>query len=237
MSKKELLNKNDYKFDDLVEIVDILRAPGGCPWDMEQTHQSIRKGLIEETYEVIEGIDASDDEIMTEELGDLILQVVFHASIAKDRNAYDIDKICDGICKKLIYRHPHVFADVSVENSQQVLKNWDELKKKEKGQKSTADELLSVSKALPSLMRTQKLIKKSKTDVEELSSIDNIENMLSKLKNAADVEKEDILGDILFECGKLGNVYKSDLEQVLFDKNDRFCDKKTKNVWNLTVFL
>lgn len=101
--------------------------------DREQNHKSIRKGLIEETYEVVEGIDKSDDKIMCEELGDLLMQVVFHAAIARDENAFDLNDICTGICKKLIYRHPHVFADVSVENSAQVLKNWDELKKAEKG--------------------------------------------------------------------------------------------------------
>lgn len=230
MSKKELLGKKEYKFDDLIEIVDILRAPGGCPWDMEQTHQSIRKGLIEETYEVIEGIDSLDDIIMCEELGDLILQVVFHASIAKDRKAFDIDKICDGICKKLIYRHPHVFADVNVENSDEVLVNWEQLKKKEKGQKTKKEVLESVSKALPSLMRTQKLIKKSEVPFNEKESINKIENLLDKLKTAENNQKEDILGDILFECGSLGNEYKSDLEQVLYNKNDIFCDKIIKNI-------
>ena len=135
MSKKELLTKSNYKFEDLLEIMEILRAPDGCPWDREQTHQSIRKELIEETYEAIEGIDCNSDEMMKEEFGDILLQVVFHANIAKDRNAFNIDDICDGICKKLIYRHPHVFGDIEVENSTEVLKNWDELKKKEKGQK------------------------------------------------------------------------------------------------------
>ncbi len=229
MSKQQLLSKTDYNFDDLVEIVDILRMPGGCPWDMEQTHQSIRKGLIEETYEVVEGIDSSDDDIMCEELGDLILQVVFHASIAKDRKAFDIDKICDGICKKLIYRHPHVFADVNVENSEEVLINWDELKKKEKGQKNKADELLSVSKALPSLMRAQKLIKKSGNECKEKDVIESIENTITQIKSGKS-EKSELISDILFDCAKLGNCYKLDLEQQLYDKNDSFCAENTKNI-------
>jgi len=164
MSKESLLKKENYNFDDLVEVVEILRAPGGCPWDAEQTHQSIRKSLIEETYEVVEGIDKNDDDIMTEELGDLLLQVVFHASIAKGDGRFDLDSICDGICKKLIYRHPHVFSDVVADTSDVVLKNWEELKKKEKGQKNKAEVLNAVSSALPSLMRAQKLIKKSEID-------------------------------------------------------------------------
>lgn len=117
MSKETLLKKESYDFNDLLEVMEILRAPGGCPWDAEQTHSSIRKSLIEETYEVIEGIDKDDAEIMNEELGDLLLQIVFHASIAKDAGRFDINSICDGICKKLIYRHPHVFSDVVADTS------------------------------------------------------------------------------------------------------------------------
>lgn len=230
MSKKELLLKSEYKFDDLLEIMDILRAPDGCPWDREQNHQSIRKELIEETYEAIEGIDSLDDKIMCEEFGDMLLQIVFHANIAKDRGSFDIDDICDGICKKLIYRHPHVFGDVDVENSEQVLKNWDELKKKEKGQQSKADVLLSVSKALPSLMRAQKLVKKSGIECDESKVIENIEALLNDYKTQAKSVKSEILGDILFECAKLGNCEKIDLEKALFDKNDRFCVKNTKNL-------
>lgn len=102
MSKETLISKEKYDFSDLCELIDILRAPDGCPWDREQNHKSIRKGLIEETYEVVEGIDKSDDKIMCEELGDLLMQVVFHAAIARDENAFDLNDICTGICKKLI---------------------------------------------------------------------------------------------------------------------------------------
>ena len=116
MSKKTLTAKEKYDFSDLCELIDILRAPDGCPWDREQTHQSIRKGLIEETYEVVEGIDSSDNKIMCEELGDLLMQVVFHAAIARDESAFDMSDICTGICKKLIYRHPHVFSDVNAKS-------------------------------------------------------------------------------------------------------------------------
>ena len=223
MSKEILLQKENYNFDDLVEIVEILRAPGGCPWDMEQTHKSIRKGLIEETYEVIEGIDKDDPDIMKEELGDLILQVVFHASI--DDN-FDIDGVCDGICKKLIYRHPHVFADTVAETSDVVLKNWDELKKKEKGQKSKAEVLESVSPALPSLMRAQKLVKKSEID-------NGFDEVLANIKAAVcglEEKNPAALSQLLFECARMGNVLDRDLEQDLFDKNDEFCKKICKKV-------
>ena len=117
MSKETLLQKQKYDFDDLVEIMQILRAPGGCPWDAEQTHSSIRRDLLEETYELIEGIDKDDPEIMREELGDVLLQVVFHSDIAKANGNFSIDDVCTDICKKLIVRHPHVFGDVVVSGS------------------------------------------------------------------------------------------------------------------------
>lgn len=223
MSKETLLAKENYNFDDLVEIVDILRAPGGCPWDMEQTHKSIRKGLIEETYEVIEGIDKDDTDIMKEELGDLILQVVFHASID---DKFDIDDVCDGICKKLIYRHPHVFADTVAKTSDVVLKNWDELKKKEKGQKSKAEVMQSVSPALPSLMRAQKLVKKSEIDNDFDEVIANIKSAVADLEG----KNPTAISQILFECARVGNILNRDLEQDLFDKNDEFCHKICKKV-------
>ena len=226
MSKKSLLEKEKYGFDDLCEIIDILRAPGGCPWDREQTHRSIRKSLIEETYEAVEGIDSDDNKIMCEELGDLLLQIVFHAAIARDENAFDMDDICTGICKKLIYRHPHVFSDVSAETSEEVLRNWDELKKKEKGQQTKSDVLQSVSRALPSLMRAQKLSKKSGEQTELSDICDSIAKAAHKLKDETD---DGVLGELLFNAARLGNLKKADLEQVLYDENERFCQKFTKN--------
>lgn len=218
MSKESLLKKENYNFDDLIEVVKVLRAPGGCPWDAEQTHQSIRKGLIEETYEVVEGIDKDDAEILNEELGDLLLQVVFHAVIGEENGRFDINSICDGICKKLIYRHPHVFSDVVAENSEIVLKNWEALKQKEKGQKSKAEVLNAVSSALPSLMRAQKLIKKSEID-------NNRNEIISAIRVCADrLEAGDngALTDVVFECARLANTVSTDLEQDLYNKNDEF---------------
>ena len=230
MTKTELLNKSSYDFNDLLEITELLRAPDGCPWDREQDHKSIRKSLIEETYEVVEGIDKADDKIMCEELGDLLLQIVFHASIAKDEGAFDINNVCDGICKKLIYRHPHVFGNVDAATSDIVLKNWDELKKKEKGQKSKADVLSSVSSALPSLMRAQKLAKKAELEYTENDVIDSIAKLTENIKSAKVCDKETLLSELLFECGKLGNIYKIDLEQALYNKNDSFCAENIKNI-------
>lgn len=227
MSKEQLLKKSEYDFADLCEIIDILRAPDGCPWDREQDHKTIRKGLIEETYEVVEGIDRQDNAIMCEELGDLLMQVVFHAAIAKDERAFDMGDICTGVCKKLIYRHPHVFADVSVSDSQEVLKNWDELKKKEKGQKSQADVLESVSRALPSLMRAQKLSKKSKEQLESDRICDEMISEINILRKTAD---STAMGKLLFNAARLGNSQDWDLENILYDENEEFCRKNAKNV-------
>lgn len=174
MNEIEILkNKSEHKIEDLVEIMRILRAPGGCPWDIEQTHKSIRKNLIEETYEVVEAIDNEDMTLLREELGDLLLQVVFHAQIAKENGYFNFDDVCNDVCKKLIIRHPHIFADVEADTSEKVLENWDKIKMKEKQQKTPVETMDSVSRALPSLMRAEKLASKAakagldKTTLEE----------------------------------------------------------------------
>ena len=121
--------KDSYSFEDLVEIMRLLRSENGCPWDREQTHESIRRNFIEEAYEAVEAIDKKDDANLCEELGDVLLQVVFHARIAEEDSRFDIGDVADGICKKLVLRHPHIFGDVSANTSEEVLRNWDEIKK------------------------------------------------------------------------------------------------------------
>ena len=148
--------KPSYDVSDLVEIVRILRAPGGCPWDREQDHKSIRRDLLEEAYEVAEAIDEESPEHLKEELGDLLLQVVMHARMEEEEGRTDLTGVADGICKKLIYRHPHVFGDVTVTGTGQVLANWDELKKKEKHQDTAADSVDAVARSLPGLWRAER---------------------------------------------------------------------------------
>ncbi len=150
-----------YTFDDLVEIVELLRAPGGCPWDREQTHESIKRNLVEEGYELIEAIDEGKPEKIADESGDLLLQVVFHAIIGKDNREYDINDVTNAICRKLIHRHPHVFGDTEVSGSGEVLQNWDAIKRSDRGQNMITDELRGVSKYLPALMRAEKIQKKA----------------------------------------------------------------------------
>ena len=161
-TKQELLSEDLHNFDSLVSIMSHLRSSDGCPWDREQTHLSIRKCLIEETYEVIEAIDSEDKELMCEELGDLIFQTVFHAQIESECNEFDINDVINGICEKMIRRHPHVFGDTYVEDATSVSMNWDEIKKKEYHAKKPSSEFMSAPLYLPSLIKAQKFHSKAK---------------------------------------------------------------------------
>lgn len=149
----EYKQKDRYTLADFREIVAILRHPGGCPWDQVQTHQSIRRNLLEETYELLEGIDNEDLDLMEEELGDVLMQVLFHASIEEDAGHFSIDDVADRACKKLIFRHPHVFGNVHVECVEQELSIWDELKREEKQHTSYTDTLNAVARTLPATWR------------------------------------------------------------------------------------
>lgn len=151
-------NGDKMLISDLRAITGLLRAPDGCPWDREQTHESIRGNFIEETYEVVEAIDTSDTELLEEELGDVLLQVVFHACIEEEKGGFDFEDVTDGICRKLILRHPHVFGDVNADTTEQVLSNWDKIKQRSKHQTTVTETLSSVAKSLPALMRAEKLI-------------------------------------------------------------------------------
>lgn len=221
------LNKEKFNAYDLVEIVKILRSPGGCPWDKEQTHESIRKDFIEEVYEAIEAIDEKSPEHLREELGDVLLQVVFHCVLETEKGSFNFDDVADEVCRKMIIRHPHVFGDISVDNTDQVLKNWDAIKMQTKSQKTSGQAMDSVSKALPSLMRAEKLIKKAKRngisfdDREELcDEIISRAERLKSLNDPADAEKE--IGSVLFSVVKLSGQMKTDCERSLYDTCDKF---------------
>ena len=140
--------KPHYSYEDFLEVMRLLRAPGGCPWDREQTHGSIRRNFLEETYEVLDALDRDDPRDMCEELGDVMMQVAFHAQIEAERGNFTMDDVVDGVTKKLVYRHPHVFGTVEAETSEQVLVNWEALKRKEKGQATTADAVDCARRAL-----------------------------------------------------------------------------------------
>ena len=153
--------KEKYGYEDMVQIIHLLRSPGGCPWDLEQTHQSIRRNFLEETYEVLEAIDADDPVLMCEELGDVLTQVIFHGDMEQDAGRFTLDDIYDGVCKKMILRHPHIFGDVQVSGSDEVLVNWDAIKRQEKGQATFTDTLAAVAKTLPANWRAEKIQKKA----------------------------------------------------------------------------
>lgn len=217
-----------YTCADLVEIVKLLRAPGGCPWDREQTHASIRRDLLEEAYEVAEAIDEGSPEHLREELGDLLLQVVFHAVLAQEEGQFDLDGVADGVCKKLIYRHPHVFGDVTVGSTVEVLKNWEELKKKEKHQGSQADAVDSVARSLPALWRAEKVQKKAAKvgfDWPDVSgALDKVSEETAELKAAmeGDGDPGEEFGDLLFAAVNVGRFLKLDPEKSLTAATDKF---------------
>lgn len=226
----ELLSKQQYNVYDLVKIVKVLRSENGCPWDKVQTHQSIRNDFLEEVYEVIEAIDCDSPEMLREELGDVLLQVVFHAEIETEKGTFDLDDIANDICKKLIIRHPHVFGDVTADNVDTVLKNWDSIKKETKGQESYSDTLKSVPKVFPALMRAQKLGKRASRAGMDFEGIDDC--FASLKSEAAEIEEAlnmgdqnavaEELGDLLFSCANLSRKLNFDAEELLDKANEKF---------------
>ncbi|MBQ8762595.1 MAG: nucleoside triphosphate pyrophosphohydrolase [Clostridia bacterium] len=227
--------KDSYNIHDLVEIMRLLRAPGGCPWDAEQTHESIKKNLIEETYEVIEAINKSDNELLCEELGDLLMQVVFHACMENEKGVFDFDDVCDGVCKKLIERHPHVFGETMVSGVDDVLTNWDDIKRKTKGQKTTTQSMLSVPRELPALMRATKLQKKAADvgfDWSDVSgALDKLQEEINELRQAVEnndrTNMNEELGDVLFSAVNVSRFIKSDAEEALTAASDKFLSRFT----------
>ncbi len=219
--------KEKYNFNDLLRIMEILRAPDGCMWDREQDHQSIRRNFIEETYEVCEAIDEQDPEHLKEELGDVLLQVVFHTEMEKEKGVFDIGDVADGICKKLIYRHPHIFGTVEVGSSEEILRNWDELKRKEKHQETDTSALESVAKSLPGLIRAEKLQKKAAKvgfDWENAQgALEKVEEELDEVKRAVagDGDPEEELGDLLFAVVNVARHLKVDPERAM----EKTCNK------------
>lgn len=224
------VEKQNYDISDLLEIMKMLRGKNGCPWDMEQDHKSIRMNVIEEAYEVSEAIDLENSKLLKEELGDLLLQIVFHSEMESEKNVFDFNDVCDGICKKLIYRHPHVFGDTIAENTAEVLKNWDALKSKSKGEETITARLQSVPKTLPALMRAEKVSKRAANAGFELQ---NPEEMAETLKNEVEAlscaistkdnpEIDEKIGDVLFACCNLSRFFEKDCEKALTFSINKF---------------
>lgn len=220
--------REKYSFEDLCLLARLLRAEGGCPWDREQTHKSIRKDIIEETYEVIEAIDKEDPELMREELGDLLWQVVFHAELEREEGRTDMSDIIHDICSKLVHRHPHVFGSVVADTSDVVLSNWEKIKTEEKQRNTITSKLESVPPALPSLMRAQKIGKRAPffdfADANEV--LLKLDEETDELKaailsgNADDIDEE--FGDLLFTAVSLARKLGIDAEESLTRASEKF---------------
>ena len=217
-----------YHMDDLLEIMEKLRAPDGCPWDREQTHQSIRQNMLEEAYEAADAIDHGDMDNLKEELGDVLLQVVFHARMAQEEGQFSFEDVVDGVCRKLVYRHPHVFGTVEAEDAQGALSTWDAQKRQEKGQRTTADAMDSVARAMPALMRAEKIqgkARKAGFDWEDIGpALKKLEEEVRELNQAvgshSNVGEE--LGDVLFAAVKVGRFAGVDNETALQKACEKF---------------
>jgi tetrapyrrole methylase family protein/MazG family protein len=211
---------------DLVRVMARLRGPEGCPWDREQTHQSLARHLLEEAHETLEAIDAGDPELLREELGDLLLQVVFHAEMARQEGTFDVDDVAEGITTKLIRRHPHVFGDLRVDTASEVLVNWERIKAEEKGEHAVDDE---IPPTLPALARASKVQRRAAGSGFDWrtkeAALAKVREELAELEQASPDRAEDELGDVLFAVSALGRRLNVDPETALRKATRRFADR------------
>ena len=227
-----LKSRERYSFEDLCLLTRVLRSENGCPWDREQTNKSVRNAFIDETYEFIEGLDADDNKLMCEELGDVLFQIVFHSCIKSESGDFDENDVIDGICKKMILRHPHVFGDTDVKNSAEVLVNWENIKNDEKQRKTPYERLKSVAVSLPSLMRSQKLYSKAckyglcqKKNTSE--SLDEAENIVAEMKKSG--VNADNIARLLSVCTQISESSGIDAEEALYRANNAFTEQFGEN--------
>ncbi|WP_457677854.1 nucleoside triphosphate pyrophosphohydrolase [Thermovibrio sp.] len=237
------MERKKYSFKELLKVMEKLRSPEGCPWDRKQTHESLIPYLTEETYEVVDAIVKGDDKELKEELGDLLLQVVFHSQIAKERGAFDINEVVDGITRKLIFRHPHVFKGKDgIETSEDVSREWEKLKEKEgKKRESLLD---GVPASLPPLERAYKLQKraaKAGFDWEDFKGIkekliEELNEIEEELKRGDREKLEEEVGDLLFMAVNLARFLKVDPVLALskankkFEERFRYMEKRAKEM-------
>lgn len=225
--------KDKYDINDLTSLIALLRAPGGCPWDREQTHRSIKKNFIEETYEVIEAINKNSTDGLREELGDVLLQIMLHTQMESEAGNFDFNDVCDELCKKLVVRHPYVFGDVKVSNTDEALSSWDAVKQSIKGVKNQSEMMDSIPIELPALMRAQKIQSKAAKagfDWDNISgAFEKLYEEIDELKNAVDrdcqAEIDDELGDVLFSCVNISRFVRTDSEESLKAATDKFVER------------
>jgi tetrapyrrole methylase family protein/MazG family protein len=227
------MNEAD-KFARLTAIMRRLRAPGGCPWDAEQTHESLKRYLLEESYEVIEAIDTKDPEHLKEELGDLMLQPVFHAAIAEEKGEFTMDEVLDTICAKLVHRHPHVFGDQVVKTAEEQVENWERIKKQEKGEERKSA-LSGVPPHLPALLKAQKITEKAARvgfDWEHVDQVfakvlEELHEFEETMAAGDETRMEAELGDLLFAIVNLGRFLSLNPEEALRKTIERFAKRFT----------
>ncbi len=225
--------KERYNVNDLVQLIKVLRAPGGCPWDRKQTHESIRKNFIEETYEVIEAINKNDTDLLREELGDVLLQIMLHTEMEREKGTFDFDEVVNELCQKLVIRHPHVFGDSVAKDSFEALGKWDEVKLQTKGMKKQSESMLKVPREFPALMRAQKIQQKAAKagfDWDDLSgAVDKLYEEINELKIALEQgsqpQIEEEFGDVLFSCVNVSRFIDVDSEEALTASTDKFLNR------------
>lgn len=220
----DFIKKSRYDCGDLIRLVALLRAPGGCPWDIAQTHTSIRRNFLEEAYEVCEAIDDGDSAHLREELGDVLLQVVFHAGIEQDAGHFDFDDVCNAVCQKLIARHPHLFSDAAERP------DWETLKRAQRGNQTVQDAMRGVCKALPSLWRADKLLSKAEKSCADRNSppqtVEQLSLEIAALREAiaSAAEPSAAYGRMLFTAVKLARSLGIDPEDALHSACNNFID-------------
>jgi len=227
-------SKSHYDVHDLERLIALLRAPGGCPWDAEQTHESLRRNMLEEAYEAVEAIDEGDCDHLKEELGDVLTQVVFHADIEREAGRFRLDDVADAVCRKLIFRHPHVFGDRKAGTADDVLDLWDDVKRQEKHQETVTDALRSVAGSLPALWRAEKLQKKagkavsgSRLDVWDAMDVmaERLYDLSAALSDEEAGDPGEALGELLFAAVLAARLTGTDPEMALTKASDRFTER------------
>ncbi len=220
-----------FTMDDLCAIVALLRDPAdGCPWDKEQTHASIRKNFIEETYEVVDAIDLCDSALLCEELGDVLLQVALHTQMETECGAFTMEDVCTGICKKLIARHPHIFGESGARTPDEVLGAWERIKRREKHREGLAEDLESIPRALPALMRAQKAAKRaaqhgvSYTEAGAAEALSRYVDELAAAGRGDQRQREYWLGELLFHTAAAAQALGCDAEEALTRATGRFIE-------------
>ena len=221
-----------YTLEDLVAIIKRLRGEGGCPWDRVQTHESLREAMLEEAYEAVDAIERKDTENLKEELGDVLMQVVFHAEIEEETGTFTIEDVIEGICKKMIYRHPHVFGDTKADTADEVLVNWEALKKAEKQITTQSEAMKQIPAALPALTRAKKVQKKAASvgfDFYETGKAmekvrEEVEELTEAIEQGLGTEEEEF-GDILFAMVNISRFLKINPEFALTKATKKFINR------------